>query len=103
MAIIDSRSLQQRAARPPWDRGNSYVAPNAYTRATPLGVIESFDCNPSGGEQRDPSGSGTDASPPCFAAPPQLFQDQLYPRLRSGQAPVVAAPRGEQGNRPARP
>jgi phospholipid/cholesterol/gamma-HCH transport system substrate-binding protein len=103
VAIIDGRSLQQRATRPPWERANAYVAPNAYTRATPLGVIESFDCNPGGGEHRDPSGSGTDAEPPCFVAPEQLFQDQRYPRLRRGQAPVVAAPRGEEGNEPARP
>jgi virulence factor Mce-like protein len=103
VAIIDSRSLQRRAARPPWERANSYVAPNAYTRATPLGVIESFDCNPSGGEQRDPSGSGGDSAPPCFVAPEQLFQDQRYPRLRRGRAPVVDAPTGTEGNSPARP
>jgi hypothetical protein len=79
------------------------VAPNAYTRATPLGVIESFDCNPSGGEQRDASGEGGNAAPPCFVAPEQLFQDQQYPRLRRGRAPVVPAPTGTQGNEPARP
>jgi phospholipid/cholesterol/gamma-HCH transport system substrate-binding protein len=103
LAIIDSRSLQQRATRPPWDRGNAYVAPNAYGRAIPLGVIESFDCNSNGGEQRDPSGVGGNAAPPCFVAPRQLFQDQKYPRLRRGHAPVVAPPTGTQGNSPARP
>jgi hypothetical protein len=103
VAMIDSRSLQQRATRPPWERGNSYLAPNAYDRAIPLGVIESFDCNPNGGEQRDPSGSDGDAAPPCFVAPKQLFQNQQYPRLQSGQAPVVPAPKGTEGNRPARP
>ena len=103
MAIIDSRSLQQRTTRPPWERANSYVAPNAYQRAIPLGVIESFDCNPAGGEQRNPSGVGGTAAPPCFVAPKQLFQDQKYPRLRRGHAPVVAAPTGTQGNSPARP
>ena len=103
MAIIDSRSLLQRATRPPWERGNAYIAPNAYNRATPLGVIESFDCNPSGGEQRNPSGSGTNASPPCFVAPEQLFGDQQFPRLRRGRAPVVDAPTGTEGNAPARP
>ena len=79
------------------------MAPNAYRRATPLGVIESFDCNPNGGVQRDPSGVGGNAAPPCFVAPPELFQNQKYPRLRRGQAPVVPAPKGEEGNRPARP
>jgi ABC-type transporter Mla subunit MlaD len=103
LAIIDSRSLQQRGTRPPWERGNAYLAPNAYARAIPLGVIESFDCNPNGGEQRNPAGTGGDAEPPCFVAPEQLFQDQQYPRLRAGQAPVVDAPRGTEGNRPARP
>jgi phospholipid/cholesterol/gamma-HCH transport system substrate-binding protein len=103
LAIIDSRSLQQRTVRPPWERGNAYVAPNAYARAIPLGVIESFDCTPSGGEQRDASGSGGDAAPPCFVQPPELFGDQQYPRLRRGRAPVVDAPRGVEGNSPARP
>jgi hypothetical protein len=103
LAIIDSRSLQQRATRPPWERGNAYVAPNAYTRATPLGVIESFDCNPSGGEQRDPSGTGGNSAPPCFVAPAELFQDQKYPRLQPGRAPVVDAPKGTEGNSPAKP
>jgi hypothetical protein len=103
MAIIDSRSLQQRADRPFWERANAYVAPNGYQRAVPLGVIESFDCNPNGGEQRDPSGAGGVAEPPCFVAPEQLFQNQKFPRLRAGRAPVVDAPRGTAGNSPARP
>jgi phospholipid/cholesterol/gamma-HCH transport system substrate-binding protein len=103
MAIIDSRSLQQRASRPFWERANAYVAPNAYSRAVPLGVIESFDCNPNGGEQRDPEGAGGVAEPPCFVAPRQLFGDQQYPRLRSGRAPVVDAPEGTEGSEPARP
>jgi virulence factor Mce-like protein len=103
VAIIDSRSLQQRSSRPFWERANSYIAPNAYPRAVPLGVIESFDCNPNGGEQADPSGVGGTAEPPCFVAPKQLFQNQQYPRLRRGRAPVVSAPTGTQGTSPARP
>jgi virulence factor Mce-like protein len=103
VAIIDSRSLQQRTSQPPWERANSYIAPNAYQRAIPLGVIESFSCNPAGGEQPDPSGVGGNAAPPCFVAPKQLFQDQKYPRLLRGHAPVVDAPTGTQGNSPARP
>jgi phospholipid/cholesterol/gamma-HCH transport system substrate-binding protein len=103
MAIIDSRSLQQRSTRPPWERANAYIAPNAYARAIPLGVIESFDCDPGGGEQRQPAGSGGDSEPPCFVAPKQLFQDQQYPRLRAGHAPVVDAPSGTEGNSPATP
>jgi hypothetical protein len=103
VAIIDSRSLQQRTLRPFWERANAYIAPNAYQRAIPLGVIESFDCNPNGGEQPDPSGVGGTAEPPCFVAPKQLFQNQKYPRLRRGQAPVVDAPKGTEGSSPARP
>ena len=57
-AIIDSRSLQRRAARPFWERANSYVAPNAWERSIGLGAIEAFDCGPAGGEVRNPSGSG---------------------------------------------
>jgi phospholipid/cholesterol/gamma-HCH transport system substrate-binding protein len=102
-AIIDTRSLQRHATRPPWERGNAYVAPNAYKRSIGLGVIESFDCKPSGGERRNPSGSGFTTAPPCFVAPPQLFQDQQFPRLRRGQAPVVAPPKGRAGNAPATP
>jgi len=103
MAIIDSRSLQRRTTPPPWERANAYVAPNAYQRAIPLGVIESFDCAPSGGQQRNASGTGGDSAPPCFVAPQQLFQDQKYPHLRRGRAPVVPPPKGRQGNRPATP
>ena len=102
-AIIDGRSLMRRESRPGFERANAYVAPNAYGRAIPLGVIESFDCRPNGGEQRNPSGEHVDAHPPCFVAPPQLFQDQKYARVRRGQAPVVAPPQGREGNRPATP
>ena len=66
-------------------------------------MIESFDCRPNGGQQRNPSGSAIDSKPPCFVAPAQLFQDQKYPRLLRGQAPLVPAPKGREGNRPATP
>jgi hypothetical protein len=36
-------------------------------------------------------------------APKQLFQDQQYPRLQRGHAPVVPPPKGTQGNSPAKP
>jgi phospholipid/cholesterol/gamma-HCH transport system substrate-binding protein len=100
-AIIDTRSLMRRSTRPFWERANAYVAPNAYERAIGLGVTESFDCAPNGGEQRDPSGSGLGAEPPCFVAPPLLFGDQKYPKLRRGRAPLVPAPEGRDGNAPA--
>jgi phospholipid/cholesterol/gamma-HCH transport system substrate-binding protein len=103
VAIIDGRSLQRRPDRPFWERANTYIQPNAYDRAISLGVIESFDCNPNGGPQRDPSGSGDNAEPPCFVAPPQLYDDQQFPRLRSGDAPFTPPPQGREGNRPATP
>jgi phospholipid/cholesterol/gamma-HCH transport system substrate-binding protein len=103
VAIIDGRSFEQRAERPFWERAGAYIAPNAYDRATPLGVIESFDCNPNGGEQRDPTGHGESAEPPCFVAPPQLYQDQKFPRIGRGQAPFTPAPAGRDGNEPAIP
>jgi virulence factor Mce-like protein len=103
IAIIDSRSFGRRADRPHWERANAYPAPNAYERATPLGVIESFDCRPTGGEQRDPEGEDEEAEPPCFEAPPLLWQGEKFPRLRRGRAPIVDAPEGREGSSPATP
>jgi phospholipid/cholesterol/gamma-HCH transport system substrate-binding protein len=103
IAIIDGRSFGRRTSRPTWERGNSYVAPNGYDRAVPLGAIESFDCKPSGGEKRDASGSGENAAPPCFSAPPLLWGHQKFPRLRRGKAPFVPAPQGTEGTSPATP
>jgi phospholipid/cholesterol/gamma-HCH transport system substrate-binding protein len=103
IAIIDGRSFGRRPSRPTWERANSYIAPNSYERATPLGVIESFDCKPNEGEQRNPSGSGENAEPPCFEAPPLLWGNQKYPRLRRGKAPFVPAPKGREGTSPATP
>ena len=103
IAIIDGRSLQRRTSRPVWERANSYVAPNAYDRATPLGAIEAFDCKPSGGEKRNATGDGETAAPPCFVAPPSLWGHQKYPRLKRGKAPFVPAPKGRAGTSPATP
>jgi phospholipid/cholesterol/gamma-HCH transport system substrate-binding protein len=105
-SFFELRSFTRDATRPPWDRGNAYLAPNARWRATALGVIESFDCAPAGGEVRDPTDeAGIATAPPCFVSPPQLFQDQRYPYLRRGRAPFVPGPiRGDRsGNSPAVP
>jgi phospholipid/cholesterol/gamma-HCH transport system substrate-binding protein len=105
-SFFELRSFTRDRRRPPWDRGNAYLAPNARWRATPLGVIESFDCRPTGGDMRDPiDDAGIATAPPCFTAPRQLFQDQKYPWLRRGRAPLVPGPiRGDRrGNSPARP
>jgi phospholipid/cholesterol/gamma-HCH transport system substrate-binding protein len=103
VAIIDGRSMGRRTSRPVWDRGNSYVAPNAYDRAVPLGAIEAFDCKPVGGRRRNASGSGETAAPPCFEAPPFLWDRKKFPRLTRGKAPFVPAPTGREGTRPATP
>ena len=55
---------------------------------------------------RDPiDDAGIRTAPPCFVAPPSLFQDQKYPRLQRGRAPFVPGPiRGNrEGNSLARP
>jgi virulence factor Mce-like protein len=103
IAIIDGRSFEQRADRPAWERANAYPAPNTYDRATPLGVIESFDCRNNGGEQSFTEGEGEEAEPPCYEAPPLLWGGQKYPRLTRGKAPKVDPPRGRQGTQPATP
>jgi phospholipid/cholesterol/gamma-HCH transport system substrate-binding protein len=103
-SFFEPRSFSRDERRPPWDRGNAYLAPNARWRAVGLGVIESFDCRPAGGERPSPNdNAGIRTAPPCFVAPPQLFQDQKYPRLRRGQAPLLPGPiRGDRsGNAPA--
>jgi virulence factor Mce-like protein len=103
VAIIDGRSFERRERRPEWERANSYIAPNAYNRAIPLGAIESFDCRANGGETRDPEGEGESAQPPCFEQPPLLWGNQKYPRLRRGRALRVDAPEGNEGTQPATP
>lgn len=104
-AIIDGHSLDLNQQRPQWDRGNAYLAPNAYARARAFGITESFDCAPTGGTKPNPSGSpqnGTD-SPPCFVAPPSLWDFKKFPRLNPGEAPLVLPPQGNAGAGPAHP
>ena len=55
IAAIDAQSFRQLTNRPPDDRGNTYVAPNAYRRANPLGALESGDCDNVGGGQPNPN------------------------------------------------
>ena len=110
LAILNDRSLTLRNQRPPYERGNAYLAPNFGERGQPLGAFESFDCRPSG-IQRDPVREhGT--APPCFVAPPSLFSNRQYTRLRRGQVPSLtrlSPPSGRpphgtlRGTRPARP
>jgi hypothetical protein len=81
---------------PPFDRGNAYFQSNTFERSNAFGVIESFAACPEG-EVRDPvppSGPTDSGLPPCFVAPPGPFQNQSFPRLEKGKAPLVPPRRG---------
>jgi ABC-type transporter Mla subunit MlaD len=99
--VINNTSLQLNQTRPSYETANSYPEPNAYTRAQPLGIQESFDCRPSGGEVHQAS----DHKPPCYVKPPSLYDNSQFPTLQSGKAPNVPSPGASSlaGTRPARP
>ncbi|HEY2603794.1 MAG TPA: MlaD family protein [Thermoleophilaceae bacterium] len=99
--IIDDRSVGLHPTIPSYDRGNAYISPNAYTRATKLGAIESFSCANAGGEQKNPDPNGK--APPCYVQPPSAFDNQQFPNLQKGVAPVKPAPGPYDGSQPARP
>jgi virulence factor Mce-like protein len=101
--IIDDRSLGFQNKVPTWDRGNAYLAPNAYTRATKLGVIESLSCanSSTGGQQREPDPHKKE--PPCYVQPPLTFDGKQFPRLHRGQAPVKPPPGPFAGSKPPSP
>ena len=101
--IINERSLGFRTTIPTYDRGNAYISPNAYTRATKLGVIESLSCanSATGGEQKNPDPNAKE--PPCYVQPPLLFDNKQVPILQQGEAPVKPAPGPYDGSKPARP
>jgi phospholipid/cholesterol/gamma-HCH transport system substrate-binding protein len=109
VGIIDGRSFSPNPTRPKWERGNAYMAPNALYRALQMGTIESFDCTPSGGEQKQPDdqigtpGPLQDKSPPCFVQPPSLYNNRRFVLPGSGQAPLVQPPKGDAGTQPANP
>jgi virulence factor Mce-like protein len=100
LAFINNRSFEVNGVRESNERANSYFAPNALTRQRPLGVPESFDCRPSGGEKQNPS----EGLPPCFVQPPMLFDGNKYPRLPRGKTPLTPSPfLGNEGTQPANP
>jgi ABC-type transporter Mla subunit MlaD len=103
-AVNNGESIQLRTTRPSNERGNSYLAPNAYNRAVFLGTVESFDCKPSGGEVKNPSDNGMTAVVPCFVQPPSLYDSRYFPHLDAGQVRLKPSPDGTlQGNAPASP
>jgi hypothetical protein len=107
---INEHSFSFRGERPQFERGNSYVAPNNYRRSVKFGIPESFDCKPDHPQgdgvtpgsvgRRDPVAE--DQLPPCFVQPASLWDGGQYPTLSRGEAPLVKAPFGFEGNSPAR-
>ena len=99
--IINERSVGLHPTIPSYDRGNAYISPNAYTRATKFGVIESLSCNNAGGEKKQPDPQAKE--PPCFVAPPLTFNGKQFPLLQKGDDEVRPAPGPYDGSKPARP
>jgi phospholipid/cholesterol/gamma-HCH transport system substrate-binding protein len=97
--VINSRSLGLQRTRPVYERANAYPAPNYMTRGRSLGIFEAFDCAPSGGPVRESS----NGEPPCYVAPPSLFDGRFFPRLVKGGAPLRPPPPGTLGSQPANP
>jgi phospholipid/cholesterol/gamma-HCH transport system substrate-binding protein len=97
--VFNDKTFGLHETIPPWTRGYSYFQPNTLARWIPLGVFESFSCDNAGGKVRDAS----EDNPPCFPAPPSLFQNQQFPRLEKGKAPLVPAPKLFEGTKPAEP
>ena len=102
---INARSLSLNLSRPIYDRGNAYLLPNFSARGQAAGVIEAFDCAPTGGEVKDPVDDGVQEYPPCLLQPPQLYDpEHRYPRVeRNGTPELVPAPQGAAGTGPASP
>jgi phospholipid/cholesterol/gamma-HCH transport system substrate-binding protein len=99
--INTADSIQLRRTRPSYERANAYLAPNAYNRAPNLGVIESFDCKPSGGKVKNPSDNGISSVAPCFMQPRQLYDNRFFPHLDKGKVRLKPSPRGTTvGNAP---
>ena len=103
-----------RAARPcarRRERGNAYLAPNLITARRRLGMFESFDCRPSGGEQKDandavstPSRSRTGQAAALLRAAALALQRQALQPAGEGQgAQPARARRARRATLPADP
>jgi phospholipid/cholesterol/gamma-HCH transport system substrate-binding protein len=105
MGIVNTEGIELKRERPANERGNAYLAPNAYNRGVPLGInAESFDCKPSGGEVRNASDDGFEQVPPCFVQPKSLYDNRFFPHLDPGVVRRAPSPRGTiQGTVPANP
>jgi phospholipid/cholesterol/gamma-HCH transport system substrate-binding protein len=105
-SIIEPRSFDRRRTRPQWERGNAYLNPNGYLRAAAVGVLESFDCKPTGGQRTEPTDTqavptADPTQPPCFVAPTSLYNGKKFVNPAQGDARKVDAPNGREGTSPA--
>src|SRR2546423_15653884 len=99
--VSNQESVMLRRVRPSNERANSYLAPNAYNRAVNLGIVESFDCKPSGGTIKNPSDNGIVAIPPRFLQPRPPYDHRFFPPVAKGQVRLKTPPRGTTaGNTP---
>jgi virulence factor Mce-like protein len=108
----DPKNLMAFFDRPDFERGNAYLQPNALNRAIALGGIESFDCDPSGGEVPNaqdaedvpPPEKNAHKAPPCLIAPPSLYDGKRFNLLQEGEVRLEPAPdpEGREGLTPAR-
>jgi phospholipid/cholesterol/gamma-HCH transport system substrate-binding protein len=109
IGVVDGRSFEKHYTRPDWERATAYPPPNHESRSYPLGILESFDCSPAGGEVRDPydalgpTEAKEDRRPPCFVQPRSLYDGQMFSYPRRGVAPLRPPPRGRGGAEPAAP
>ncbi|MEA2458296.1 MAG: hypothetical protein QOC95_1268, partial [Thermoleophilaceae bacterium] len=91
-----AESISLKTTRPPGERANSYLAPNAYNRGAALGIPsgEQFDCRPSGGEVKNASDDGQTQVMPCFVQPRSLYDNRQFPHLDPGKVRLKPSPRG---------
>ena len=102
--VSNGESIQLRTQRPTNERANAYLAPNAYNRAVNLGIVESFDCKPSGGKVKNPSDNGLQTILPCFVQPRSLYDNRFFPHVDKGKVRLKPSPRGTTaGNAPDNP
>jgi phospholipid/cholesterol/gamma-HCH transport system substrate-binding protein len=97
--VVNDKSFGIHQTQPPYVRGYAYYQPNTLARYAPLGIFESFNCDNAGGTVREAS----EDNPPCYVAPPSLFQSQQFPRLERGKAPLVPIPQLFEGTKPPTP
>jgi virulence factor Mce-like protein len=102
--VVNGESIQLRQERPATERGNAYLAPNNYNRATRFGIEETFDCKPTGGEVKTASDDGSTQIPPCFVQPRSLYDNRFFPHLDPGHVYLKQPVRGTtRGTEPANP